>query len=49
MWFCMSVYRLPSSSNIDTFYAELTISLSKAVNKFDNLIVMGDFNIDITK
>ena len=31
------------------FFAELTISLSKAVNKFDNLIIMGDFNIDITK
>ena len=48
-WFCMSVYRPLSSSNIDTFLAELTISLTKAVNKFDNLIVMGDFNIDITK
>ena len=48
-WFCMSMYRLPSSSNIDTFFAELTVSLSKAVNKFDDLIVMGDFNIDITK
>ena len=45
----MSVYRPPSSSNIDTFFTELTISLSKAVNKFDNLIIMGDFNIDITK
>ena len=45
----LSVYRPPSSSNIDTFFAELTISLSKAVNKFDNLIIMGDFNIDITK
>ena len=39
-WFCMSKYKPPSSSNI---------SLSKAVNKFDNLIVIGDFNIDITK
>ena len=48
-WFCMSVYRPPSSSNIDTFFTELTISLSKAVNKFDNLIIMGDFNIDIKK
>ena len=43
------VYRPPSSSNIDTFFSELTISLSKAVNKFDNPIIMGDFNIDITK
>ena len=48
-WFCMSVYRLLSYSNIDTFSAELTISLSKAVNKFDNRIIMGDFNIYITK
>ena len=45
----MSVYRSPSSSKTDTFFAELTIPLSKTVNKFDNLIVMGDFNIDITK
>ena len=48
-WFCMSVYRPPSSSNIDTFFSELTIFLSKAVNKFDNPIIMGDFNLDITK
>ena len=48
-WFCMIVYRPPSSSNIDTFFAELTISLSKAVNKCDNLIITGDFNIDITR
>ena len=41
--------RPPSSSNIDTFFDELTISLSKEVNKFDNPIVIGDFNIDITK
>ena len=45
----MSVYRPPSSSNIGTFFAELTVSLSKAVNIFDNLIVMDGFNIDITK
>ena len=44
----MSVYRPPSSSNIDTFDA-LTISQSKATNKCDNLIVMVDFDIYITK
>ena len=48
-WFYVSVYRTQSSSDIDTFFAELTISLSKAANKFDDLIVMCDFNIDITK
>ena len=48
-WFCMSVYRPPFFSNIDTFFDELTISLSKVVTKFDNLIIMGDFNIAVTK
>ena len=43
----MSEYRPLSSSNIDIFSDELTISLSKAVNKFDDLITMGNFNIDI--
>ena len=43
------MYRPPSSSNIDTFFDELTISLSKEVKKADNLIVMGYSNIDITK
>ena len=28
---------------------EFAIFLSKAVNKFDNLIIMDDFNLDITK
>ena len=45
----MSEYRPLSSSNIDIFSDELTISLSKAVNKFDDLITMGNFNIDITE
>ena len=49
MWSCMSEYRPLSSSNIDIFSDELTISLSKAVNKFDDLITMGNFNIDITE
>ena len=31
------------------FFEELTNSLSKAVNKYDNLIVMGNFNIDLNK
>ena len=30
-------------------FAELTISLSKVVNKFNNLIIMSDLNIGITK
>ena len=48
-FFCLSVYRPPTSTNLDIFFEELTNSLSKAVNKYDNLIVMGDFNIDLNK
>ena len=45
----MSVCRSPSSSNFDDFFDELTISSSKSVNKFDNLIIVGDINLNITK
>ena len=48
-WFYLSVYRPPTSTNLDIFFEELTNSLSKAVNTYGNLIVMGDFNIDLNK
>ena len=48
-WFCLSFYRPPTSNNLDIFFEELANSLSKAVNKYDNLIVMRDFNIDLNK
>ena len=31
-WFCLSVYRPPSSNNIVTFFKELTDSLSRPIN-----------------
>ena len=46
----MSAYRLRCFLNINTFFDELiAMSLSKAVNKLDDLIIMVDFNIDMTK
>ena len=48
-WFCLSVYRPLSPNNVVTFFEELTDSLSRAINNYDNIIVMGDFNIDIKK
>ena len=48
-WFCLSVDRPPTSTNLDKFFEELTNSLREAVNKYDNLIVMGDFNVDLNK
>ena len=48
-WFCLSIYRPPTSTNLNIFFEKLTNSLSEAVNKYDNLIVMDDFNIDLNK
>ena len=48
-WTCFSVYRPPSYNNLIIFFEELTKSVCKAVNTYDNIIVMGDFNIDINK
>ena len=47
-WFSLSVYRPPTPTNLDIFLKNWQ-TLSKAVNKYDNLIVMGDFNIDLNK
>ena len=37
-WICFSIYRPPVSSNLTTFFEELTKFLSKAVLKYDNII-----------
>ena len=44
---CFSIYRPPSTGNIETFFEEMNEVISKALCKYENLIVMGDFNIDI--
>ena len=46
-WICFSIYRPPSTGNIKTFFEEMNEVVSKALCKYENLIVMGDFNIDI--
>ena len=32
---------------MNTFFDEITACLSKAAVKYENIIIMGDFNIDI--
>ena len=44
-WICFSVYRPPVSSNLTIFFEELTKVLIRAVLKYENIILMGDFNI----
>lgn len=46
-WFLLSVYRSPISTNIKTFFLELAKTLDIATSRYDNLIVMGDLNIDV--
>ena len=46
-WFLLSVYRSPNDKNLKSFFAELTKSLNIASSRYDNLIVMGDINIDV--
>ena len=45
-WFLISLYRSPQSRNIDLFFEELTQILNKATLRYENIIVMGDINID---
>ena len=46
-WIIISVYRPPSYSNIKNFFEELENILNKALSKCDNIIVLGDMNIDV--
>ena len=42
-----SIHRPPSTGNIKTFFKEMNEVFSKALCKYEKLIVLGDFNIDI--
>ena len=43
----MSIYRPPLYANLLNFFVEITLSINKAALNYENLIVMGDFHIDI--
>ena len=49
-WLCLyirSIYRPPNPGNLSIFFKKLSESLSKAILKYQNIIIMGDFNIDL--
>ena len=46
-WLCISIYRPPEANNLDSFFKELNTTLSKTCCKYDNFVIMGDFNIDV--
>ncbi|XP_057308019.1 uncharacterized protein LOC130645912 [Hydractinia symbiolongicarpus] len=45
-WAIFSVYRPPESSNLGNFFIEIERSLDLAFKTYDNVVVMGDINID---
>ena len=48
IWFIMSAYRPLIESNKLTFFNEVSKTLNKAVNKYDNNLLTGNFNIDFS-
>ena len=42
------MYRPPQENNKYVFFNDLTETLSKAVNNYENIIVIGDLNIDVS-
>ena len=44
-WIIFSIYR-PPSSDLTDFFEKLELSLNKAFSNYDNIIIMGDINID---
>ena len=45
-WVIFSIYRPTNAGNLTDLFEEMTTSLTKAISKYENIIVMGDFNID---
>ena len=46
-WAIISAYRPPCNSNIETFLGDLSNLLNKYLKKYDNVIIMDDFNIEV--
>ena len=46
-WVIFSIYRPPNMENLTDFFEEMTTSLTKVTSNCENIIIMGDFNIDI--
>ena len=45
-WTFLSTYRLPNPNNMNTFF-KIATNISKAAIKYENIIRMGIFTIDI--
>ena len=51
-WIVFSVFRPTKESNLITFFQDLTFPLNKHLSNYNNVVVIGDFNIhekEVTK
>ena len=48
-WIIFSVYRPPNDQNLHQYFDYLSKMADKGLNKYENLIIMGDINIDIER
>ena len=46
-WLCLDIYQPLTPENLASFFEELTDSLSKGSEFYENFIILGDFNIDV--
>ena len=46
-WLCLGIYRPPTPENLESFFEELTDSLSKGSEFYKNFIILCDFNTDV--
>ena len=44
-WAIFSIYRPPDASNLELFFRELSFLLNSALDKYENVMIMGDINI----
>ena len=44
-WAIFSVYR-PQSENISGFFDKLANSIDRAIDTYDNVVIMGDINVN---
>ena len=45
-WIVYSICRTPDFNNTDSFFKDLSTTLNSAIDKYDDVIVMRDINID---
>ena len=45
-WAIFAVYRPPVPSNVTVFFQELSSCIDMALDKYENVIIIGDINID---